>query len=114
MIIIIIIIIIIIMAIDKEIVKDCKRELTSLAVAWIDYRKAYDAFPHSWIQKCMEVFGLAANVRSIANTSMKQWNTELTASNQRIGNVKISCGIFQGDSLSPLVFVLVMIPLHWC
>ena len=42
---------------------------------------------------------------------MKQWNTELTASNQRVGNVKISCGIFQGDSLSPLLFVLVMIPL---
>ena len=59
----------------------------------------------------MEVFGLAANVRSIANTSMKQWNTELTASNQRLGNVKIRRGIFQGDSLSPLLFVLVMIPL---
>ena len=49
--IIIIIIIIIIMVIDKEIVKDCKRWLTSLAVAWIDYRKAYDVVPHSWIQK---------------------------------------------------------------
>ena len=37
--------------IDKMIVKDCKRRLTSLAVAWIDYRKAYDMVPHSWIQK---------------------------------------------------------------
>ena len=35
--------------IDKMIEKDCNRRLTSLAVAWIDY--------HSWIQKCMEVFG---------------------------------------------------------
>ena len=42
---------------------------------------------------------------------MEQWNTELTASNQRLGNVKIRRGIFQGDSLSPLLFVLVMIPL---
>ena len=33
--------------IDKTIVKDCKRQLTSLAVAWIDYRKAYDMVPHS-------------------------------------------------------------------
>ena len=29
--------------IDKMIVKNCKKRLTSLAVAWIDYRKAYDA-----------------------------------------------------------------------
>ena len=50
--------------IDKMIVKDCKRQLTSLAVAWIDYRKAYDVDPHSRILKCMEKFGVAVNVRS--------------------------------------------------
>ena len=49
--------------------------------------------------------------RPFVNTSMKQWNTELTASNQRVGNVKIRCGIFQGDSLSPLLIALVMKPL---
>ena len=67
--------------------------------------------PHGWIQKCIKAFGIAVNVRYFINTSMKQWNTELTASNQRLGNVKIRRGIFQGDSLSPLLFVLVMIPL---
>ena len=77
----------------------------------VEYRKTYDMVPHSWIQKCIEMFGVAVNVRSFVNTSMKQWNTELTASNQRLGNVKIRRGIFQGDSLSPLLFVLVMIPL---
>ena len=97
--------------IDKMIVKDCKRRLTSLAVAWIDYRKTYDMVSHSSIQKCIEMFGVAVNVRSFVNTSMKQWNTKLTASNQRLENVKIKRGIFQGDSLSPLLFVLVMISL---
>ena len=71
----------------------------------------YDMVPHSWIQKCMEMFGVAVNLRSFVNTSIKQWNTDLTASNQRLGNVKIERGIFQGDSLSPLLFLLVMIPL---
>ena len=59
----------------------------------------------------MDMFGVAVNVRSFVNTSMKQWNTELTASNQRLGNVKIRHEIFQGDSLFPPLFVLVMIPL---
>ena len=58
---------------------------------------------------CMEMFGVAVNVRSFVNASMKQWNTELSASNQRLGNVKIRCGIFREDSPFPLVFVLVMI-----
>ena len=42
---------------------------------------------------------------------MKHWNTELNASQSRHGNVKIKRGIFQGDSLSPLLFVMTMIPL---
>ena len=93
------------------IVKDCKRWLTSLVVTWIDYCKACDMVPHSCIQKCMEMFGVAANVRSFVNASTKQRNTELTAGNQRLGNVKIKREIFQGDSPSPLLFVLVIISL---
>ena len=67
--------------------------------------------PHSRIQNVMKVFGVAANVRYFANTSMKQCKTELIASNLRLGNVKVKRGIFQGDSLSQLVLVLVMISL---
>ena len=63
----------------KMSVKDCKRRLTSLGVAWIDYRKAYDVIPHSSAQKCMEVFGVGVNVRSFVNVSMKKWNKVLTA-----------------------------------
>ena len=57
----------------------------------------------------MEMFWVAVNVRSFVNTSMKQWNPELTASNQRLRNLKIRPGIFQGNIPSPLLFVLVTI-----
>ena len=93
------------------IVRNCKKRLTSLVVAWIDYRKAYDMVLHSWIEKCMNMFGVAISVRSVISKSMKHWNTELNAGQSRLGNVKIKRGIFQGDSLSPLLFVMTMIPL---
>ena len=96
---------------NKMIVKNCKKRLTLLAVAWVDYRKAYDMVPHSWIEKCMNMFGVTVNVRSFISESMKHWNTELNAGQSRLGNVKIKRGIFQGDSLSPLLFVMTMIPL---
>ena len=57
--------------IDKMIVKNSKKCLTSLAVAWIDHRKAYDMVPHSWIEKCMNMFGVAVNVRSFISESME-------------------------------------------
>ena len=45
----------------------------------------------------MESFGIADNKRNFLEKSMEQW--------------KLSRGIFQGDSLSPLYFVLSKVPL---
>ena len=42
---------------------------------------------------------------------MKDWRVELTCANESLGEVKIKRGIFQGDALSPLLFVITLIPL---
>ena len=99
------------LSIDKMVLKDCKRRHANLAMAWIDYRKAYDMVPHSWIIECLEIFGIARNVEQFIRRSMAQWKTELTSCGERLSHVHIRRGIFQGDSLSPLLFVLCLIPL---
>ena len=80
-------------------------------MSWIDYRKAYDLVPHSWIKECMEMFGIADNVRHFLGRSMRKWKISLTSNGEDLGEVSVKRGIFQGDSLSPLLFVLSMIPL---
>ena len=47
--------------VGKAILKNCRRRLTNLSMAWIDYKKAYDVVPHSWILKCLEMVGAAKN-----------------------------------------------------
>jgi len=42
---------------------------------------------------------------------MKYWKTTLTCGGTTFGNVIIQQRIFQGDSLSPLLFVLVLMQL---
>ena len=44
--------------IDKAILMDCKRRHTNMAMAWIDYKKAYDMVPHSWVVECWRCLGL--------------------------------------------------------
>ena len=80
-------------------------------MARVDYRKAYDLVPHSWILECMRIFGIAENVTEFIKRSMAIWKTQLSSAGTVLGEVNIKRGIFQGDSLSPLLFVLCMIPL---
>ena len=66
--------------------------------------------PHSWIIECLDLFGVAENIKSLVNSTEK-WKIILCSGNSELGEVEIKRGIFQGDSLSPLVFVLALIPL---
>ena len=68
-------------------------------------------FRHSWIKECMQMFGIAENVRNLLENSMEQWKSLLTSNGEDLGEVDVKIGIFQGDSLSPLLFVLCMVPL---
>ena len=80
-------------------------------MAWIDYRKAYDMLPHSWILGCLKELGVNEEIRRLLEETMKSWRVELTCAQEVLGEVKIMRGIFQGDSQSPLLFVSAMIPL---
>ncbi|XP_047475423.1 uncharacterized protein LOC125029527 [Penaeus chinensis] len=97
--------------IDKTVLKNCRRRKVGLSMVWIDYRKAYDMLPHSWIKKSMEMCGVAENIVNLLSKSMESWRTILTSGNEELASVNIKRGIFQGDTLSPLLFVIGLIPL---
>ena len=48
--------------IDKTVMKICRGRKVGLSMVWIDYRKAYDMVPHSWIKKSMEKCGVADSI----------------------------------------------------
>ena len=67
--------------------------------------------PHSWIKEIIHITGVAANIRHLLTNSMENWGTLLSSNGKELGKVVINRGIFQGDSNSPLTFVMAMIPL---
>lgn len=101
--------------ISKAILEDCSKRKKNLNMAWIDYQKAFDRVPHSWIGKSMELVGVNDSIVKFCKHSMEKWNTKLQLrTNQELMQsqpIKINRGIFQGDSLSPLLFCIALIPL---
>ena len=67
--------------------------------------------PRLWIIECLDLFGVAENIKSLLENSMEKCKVMLCSGNSELGEVEIKRGIFQGGSLSPLVFILALIPL---
>jgi hypothetical protein len=97
--------------IDRAVLKDCRERKTNLSMVYIDYRKAYDMVPHSWLNVVLERLKIAGNIRQLIGRSMGKWCTTLESEGENLGRVHIKRGIFQGDSLSPLLFIMSLIPL---
>ena len=100
--------------INNAILENCKKRKKNLSTAWIDYRKAFDSIPHSWILKCLQMYKIYPVLITFIEESMSQWKTNMTLVHKEgvleTGPIRIKRGIFKGDSLSPLLFTMSLIP----
>ena len=60
---------------NKAVLENCRKRATNLSMAWLDYQKAYDSVPHSWIRKCLQLYGVSENIRNFISDTMTKWRT---------------------------------------
>jgi hypothetical protein len=101
--------------ISKAMYEDCKRRKKNLNVAWIDYQKALDSVPHIGVEKSIELVGVNSKIVRFCKLSVENWNTTLQLKTKQevmqSQPIQIRRGIFQRDSLSPLLFCIALAPL---
>ena len=73
---------------DKTILQDWRKRHTNLGMAWIDYKKAYDMVPHSWILESLELVQVSDNILELVERSMANWQTELTSCRESLVKVQ--------------------------
>ena len=98
--------------IDQHILNESKTRRKNLAMAWIDYKKTYDMVPQSWIIHCLKMYKISHEVINLIKKTMQTWRVELTAGGRSLAETMIQRGIFQGDALSPLIFIIAMMSLN--
>ena len=74
--------------IDRAVTQEVKSKNKNLAMAWIKYKKAY-MVPHSWIIECLDLFGIAENIKSLLGNSMEKWKVMLCSGHTELGEVEI-------------------------
>ena len=67
--------------------------------------------PNPWILESLGLVSTAQSIKNLLANTVNGWKTELTSNGQGLGKTDLKRGIFKGDSLSPLLFVITMIPL---
>jgi hypothetical protein len=101
--------------IDTVIMEQARKNNRNIYTAFIDYKKAYDSVPHSWLIKILKIYKINLDLINFLSHVMTFWRTTLNLSinNNKLKSepIQIKRGIYQGDSLSPLWFCLVINPL---
>ena len=96
--------------INNAILENCRKRKKNLSTAWIDYIKAFDSVPHSWIIKCMALYKVHPKITNFTKSSMTRWKTNTTLVDKQgvleTAQNSIKQGIFQGYSLSLLLFAV--------
>ena len=52
--------------------------------------------PHSWTRECLDLFGVAENIKSLLVNSIEKWKVMLCSGNPWLDEVEIKQGIFKG------------------
>lgn len=101
--------------IDEIINKQATKTHRNLNMAYVDYKKAFDSVPHSYLIDILEIYKIDQKLIIFLQRIMTKWSTILNISDGKTSltsrNIKINRGIFQGDSLSALWFCIALNPL---
>ncbi|KHN84010.1 Retrovirus-related Pol polyprotein from type-1 retrotransposable element R2 [Toxocara canis] len=105
---------------DRAVVTDAmSQKQKALSVAWLDYKKAFDFIPHDYLRWVLEAvrlppMALLALRRLMSDWSTRfEWRTHETGGLTRSQRMPVLNGIFQGDALSPTLFVLCVAPISY-
>ena len=74
-------------------------------------KKTNDIVPQSRIIECLIMNKISDEIIIFIENTMENWRVNLTAGGKSLAEMKIRRGVSQGVALSPLLFVIAMMPL---
>ena len=103
--------------INKNILKEAKTLKRNIYTVWLDYQKVFNSVTHEWLLRSLKLAKVPLQLLSAIENLTKHWTTIASShgTNESVITdiIKYRNGIFQGDTLSVLLFVLRLNPLSF-
>lgn len=101
--------------IDTVIVQEALKKKRNLSMTYIDYKKAFDSIPHSFLIEILQIYKIDNNLIEMIKAAMETSSTTLILTDGKkmlnTRSIRIRRGIYQRDSLSALWFCIGINPL---
>lgn len=103
---------------DRMIIKDATSgKKRNIHLAWVDFRKAFDSVSHKGVMWVLKQIGVPEAIRKLVKLLMNQWIVRYEGRSggkmTKSSKLKVRCGVLQGDTLSPLLFCLILCALSY-
>ena len=95
----------------QEIVNHCKLNRKTLHVTWFDLEDAFGSVPHDLIPTALERMRLPENIRTYISSLYSKLQGKVKTKEFTSDTFHFKKGVFQGDPLSPLVFLICCNPI---
>ena len=93
------------------ILDDTRRSKKPLYMAWYDLKNAFPSMPHAYINFVLRRVGIPASLVELLSDVYSNAYTVVEVESGCTEPILQQCGVFQGCPLSPLLFIIGMLPL---
>jgi len=103
---------------DKLVMEDARAKQRNLHMTFLDFKKAFDSLSHEWIVAMLKMYRFNDRLVELITKSMANWRVIMSVKAHgkimaQTDSIQIRRGIFQGDTLSPLLFCLGLNPISF-
>ena len=103
--------------INKTIMDEAVKYKRSIFCIWLDYKKAYDSVPHSWILESLKLAKIPPWIIQAVMNIMDLWKARVHLNTKNgditLNDINYLVGMMQGDHLSVVMFLLSFNPLSY-
>ena len=92
----------------RRIIEGVKANNLKAVLTFIDFKKAFDSIDREKMMKILKAYGIPPNLLRAIDKMYANTRAKVISPDGETGDVDITAGVLQGDTLAPFLFVIVL------